>query len=93
MESFYKKNEEYLAILSHEANENKKHEASPLKIEGTLTVEDAFKEQCHNLAKHELEREIINLRAIFSQTFLPKLSSLEFSLVRNVKTLTKLKLG
>jgi len=84
MKSFYQKNEEYLAIISHEANEIKKHEDSPRREEVNLSLDEAFKRQCHILAKQELEREILNLKAVFAQAFLPKLLTVEVSEVDKI---------
>jgi len=79
MKSFYQKNEEYLAIMAHETTKSRESEASPRTADSTsnLSLDEAFKKQTHNIAKQELEREIINIRGIFAQTFLPKLLTVE----------------
>ena len=85
MKSFYQKNEEYLAIMAHETTMSRESEASPRTADSTsgLSLDEAFKKQTHNIAKQELEREIINIRGIFAQTFLPKLLVIEPSAVKN----------
>jgi len=84
MKSFYQKNEEYLAIMAHETTKSRESEASPRTADSTsgLSLDEAFKKQTHNIAKQELEREIINIRGIFAQTFLPKLLVIEPSAVK-----------
>jgi len=85
MKSFYQKNEEYLAIMAHETTKSRESEASPRTADSTsgLSLDEAFKKQTHNIAKQELEREIINIRGIFSQAFLPKLLIIEPSELEN----------
>ena len=81
MKSFYLKNEEYLAIIGHETS--KKRDSIHLTEDsGSLTLDEVFKMQCSKIAKQELEREISNLRTVFSQVYLPKLSLIEISEVR-----------
>jgi len=92
MKSFYQKNEEYLAIMAHETTKSRESEASPRTADSTsnLSLDEAFKKQTHNIAKQELEREIINIRGIFAQTFLPKLLTVEVpELEKRLKELVK----
>ena len=83
MKSFYQKNQEYLAIIGHETGKNRENEVNTLNEDvERLSLEEAFKRQCSRLARQELEREIVNLRAVFSQVYLPKLVTVEVSEVK-----------
>lgn len=82
MKSFYQKNEEYRAIIAHEKSQKDHENVTSDEDTETLSLDEAFKRQCSRLAKQELEREIANLRSVFSQVFLPKLLTLELSEVK-----------
>lgn len=71
--------------MAHETTKSRESEASPRTADSTsnLSLDEAFKKQTHNIAKQELEREIINIRGIFAQTFLPKLLTVEVPEVKN----------